>query len=597
MQFAYNTTDLKKYPMRVRGSFLRFPRLKTWALLAALVILVRLTFFRSSGNISKGVRVSRVGEPPVVAFAGSDIVLFTDNPKEALDVQGFNSAPYQLGIRFKWTTDSPVVLENSLGSIAHVTGLQSVTPGEYALHLVITNDAGGADDDTVVIHVVDRSFFTWMDDSLVPLKRQLAKRIIVTLPQSDTNVTALDDKLHGKLGITSYLWVKLSGSPMAGECTARGQVGECRGLVEGVYNYFVIGEGPETVFKIPITISVYPAKLRIYDHASMYTKNQALLPVYIKAEPVVPNCEVDTKFTQPKVNETLLLAYLRARAVNNTVVLGFTGDSYLTLARNWLCSVKSILGNTNYLVVAFNQASRDAMIEMERRTGGDDMAVYFDETLLYNKKMNFKPRTANAQRAWKEIMSVKTTVIEAIIRLGYNILVMDADTVLLQNPFSYVWGRSKDCDIQWQADGKDRFLWEDLQARTHFNAGVYFAHSTPLLRELYTRWLEAYQCKKGRREQHALTIVLHNTYRGRWTLHNPEIEPKVVPEDTVKFCYLDSKLFPDGGYFVYHEKYQAIFGDSKQMLLHANNLQQDDVAKKIALQNHKAWFLQEDDLT
>jgi hypothetical protein len=32
-------------------------------------------------------------------------------------------------------------------------------------------------------------------------------------------------------------------------------------------------------------------------------------------------------------------------------------------------------------------------------------------------------------------------------------------------------------------------------------------------KSLYSKWLKAYACKKGRREQHALTLALHNTFR------------------------------------------------------------------------------------
>lgn len=49
-------------------------------------------------------------------------------------------------------------------------------------------------------------------------------------------------------------------------------------------------------------------------------------------------------------------------------------------------------------------------------------------------------------------------------------------------------------------------------------------------------------------------------YRGRWTLHDPEKGPVEVPEDVVRFCYLDSMRFPDGGYFVFNDKYLAAFG-------------------------------------
>ena len=71
--------------------------------------------------------------------------------------------------------------------------------------------------------------------------------------------------------------------------------------------------------------------------------------------------------------------------------------------------------------------------------------------------MKFQPKTKDAQQAWKRIMSVKTTVIEAIVRQGYNVFIMDADTALLGDPFKYIGSRAERCDFQWQADGKDKF--------------------------------------------------------------------------------------------------------------------------------------------
>jgi hypothetical protein len=80
------------------------------------------------------------------------------------------------------------------------------------------------------------------------------------------------------------------------------------------------------------------------------------------------------------------------------------------------------------------------------------------QALLEGKNMKFRPKQKTASQAWKQIMSVKTTVIEAIVRHGYDVFVMDADTVLLHNPLDYVGERRDGCDYQWQADGKDKFL-------------------------------------------------------------------------------------------------------------------------------------------
>lgn len=80
------------------------------------------------------------------------------------------------------------------------------------------------------------------------------------------------------------------------------------------------------------------------------------------------------------------------------------------------------------------------------------------QALLEGKNMKFRPKQKTASQAWKQIMSVKTTVIETIVRHGYDVFVMDADTVLLHNPLDYVGERSSSCDFQWQADGKDKFL-------------------------------------------------------------------------------------------------------------------------------------------
>eukprot|EP00123_Amoebidium_parasiticum_P009538 comp19540_c0_seq1/m.22882 comp19540_c0_seq1/g.22882 ORF comp19540_c0_seq1/g.22882 comp19540_c0_seq1/m.22882 type:complete len:600 (-) comp19540_c0_seq1:1017-2816(-) len=596
MQLSLNHNQIKKVAAAVP---MRSPRLKTVVLAVVFLLLLRYTFFRNEGRYDEEYDASGLSKNDirVDTFAGSDIVIYKDSPRDALYLQGFNGAPFQIGTRFTWHVPDNVNVDTSLGSILQVNEVHTLPVGVYPFTVTVTNAAGGMSSATTSVHVVNRQSYMTPEEKETSMQVALSRRIIVTLPQNEVSLAVLDAERERRYRVQSYDWIKESGSPHDGQCKAKGRVGECVGLAEGVYRYTVVLDTASGKMTVPIIIAVYPPKLRIYDHSSRYPKNKALLPVYIKAEPVVPECDVDPDFKQPVVDEALLLKHLKARAVNNTIVLGFTGDSYLALARNWFCSVKKQLGRDNYLVVSFDTKSRDSMLEMERSEGGDEMAVYFDEVLLKDKKMNFRPRTKNAEQAWKEIMSVKTTVIETITRHGYNVFVMDADTVLLQNPFNYLWSRAGDCDIQWQADGKDKFKWEDLQSRTHFNAGVYFARSTPKLQGLYGRWLDAYTCRKGRREQHALTIVLHNTFRGKWTLHNPEQEKKYVPDDIIKMCYLNPQLFPDGGYFVFNDKYRAAFDDSKQMLLHANNLQQDEVAKKNALQQHNAWFLQEDDHT
>ena len=53
------------------------------------------------------------------------------------------------------------------------------------------------------------------------------------------------------------------------------------------------------------------------------------------------------------------------------------------------------------------------------------------------------------------------------------------------------------------------------------------------------------------------TLIPH---RGGWTLHDPVLAPRKVPDHVVRFCYLDAMRFPDGGYFVFHDSYEEAFG-------------------------------------
>jgi hypothetical protein len=83
--------------------------------------------------------------------------------------------------------------------------------------------------------------------------------------------------------------------------------------------------------------------------------------------------------------------------------------------------------------------------------------------------------------------------------------------------------------------------------------------------------------------------------RGGWTLHDPQLAPRTVPADVVKFCYLSPMLFPDGGYFKFRDQYMSAFADEIAarcvFVSEASNTLEVFVVYKLRTQNRR--FLKE----
>eukprot|EP00123_Amoebidium_parasiticum_P006716 comp17609_c0_seq1/m.17293 comp17609_c0_seq1/g.17293 ORF comp17609_c0_seq1/g.17293 comp17609_c0_seq1/m.17293 type:complete len:541 (-) comp17609_c0_seq1:467-2089(-) len=226
------------------------------------------------------------------------------------------------------------------------------------------------------------------------------------------------------------------------------------------------------------------------------------------------------KHTMPPNNLKIML---QRRAKQRTIVLTFASSSQHELLGNWLCSAKRN-DLSNFLVIAFEQSTRSYV---ESFTGVD--SVFYHPSLLQNQKADWNRTDTDQEEVWRRLMAAKVTIIEAVVSLGYHVLVTDADTAFLGNPLAYLGNAAIDgCHFRFQVDIQGLYSVEghtELTVRHAFNCGVYWVKATALSRQLYQAWKQAFNCEEGNREQKALNLALPLMGQGRaWHVSVPELE-------------------------------------------------------------------------
>eukprot|EP00123_Amoebidium_parasiticum_P022487 comp8850_c0_seq1/m.4053 comp8850_c0_seq1/g.4053 ORF comp8850_c0_seq1/g.4053 comp8850_c0_seq1/m.4053 type:complete len:391 (-) comp8850_c0_seq1:552-1724(-) len=296
-----------------------------------------------------------------------------------------------------------------------------------------------------------------------------------------------------------------------------------------------------------------------------------------------------------KVTKDVLAEAVTPRIHRNTVMLTFASTSQTLLLHNWLCSLKAH-GVKNYLVIAFDSETRDNVVEFT----GDEQSAFFDEALFAGHKVNWDREDDDQEDVWRRLMSFKVTIVSSILEMGYDVFVTDADTSLLQNPFKYLPTVSS-CDLEFQPDRKDKFTLAEYRGIKAFNCGVYLAKSSPAVLRLYRVWQNAFNCAEGSREQRALHVTLQQLRQGRdWEVHFPSEEPyertlrRNQTYDTLRMCYLDPALFPNGGaFFINHDQFVEAHGENIPAVVHTNYMKGRMERKLAYMQASGAWYLNE----
>eukprot|EP01134_Creolimax_fragrantissima_P006208 CFRG6208T1 len=319
-----------------------------------------------------------------------------------------------------------------------------------------------------------------------------------------------------------------------------------------------------------------------------------------------------------------------ALAVDNMIIVTFASDSQRILLRNFACSMQR--HHNNWMVIAF-----DNITATDVTSHFGPSHVYFDRELLgMDMISDYDASAKNKSLVWRNLMHVKLSTVRAILELGYDVMIADADTSLLRSITKTVNLYNK-CDFQFQPDYKSFFSYDEYRGVEGFNCGVYFVRSSVHVLHFYKVWLEAFNCEEGFREQRALFTALKllqkykdyyvydprtnapfyyetdldpsllQSFAERLNSHVKDQEDEVgdsvnvvdigmsksaIQPTGVRMCYFDPQDFPNGGiYFMQNKQYRRRYGASAPIMLHTNYMKSKVYRKIDAFKQVGAWFM------
>lgn len=260
----------------------------------------QLTVTDDGGLIHKDtVKVTVNAAPPVnkipTANAGTDIVLTLPSSSTSLDGSASKDADGSIA-KWQWTKISGPAQFNLAANNIASPGLSNLVEGTYAFELVVTDNSGATDKDTVNVIV----------NKPPPPANKLpvsvpGKDIVITLP---TNTAQLDGSASNDPDgtIQAYEWTRLTGPTQYTLTDANAGATVLSDLVQGVYTF----------------------QLRVWDNA--WTSSVATIKVTVNPEPnyaPVADAGGDITITLP-VNSTSLNGTNSTDPNGNSTIASYT---------------------------------------------------------------------------------------------------------------------------------------------------------------------------------------------------------------------------------------------------------------------------------
>ncbi|KNC83129.1 hypothetical protein SARC_04601 [Sphaeroforma arctica JP610] len=320
------------------------------------------------------------------------------------------------------------------------------------------------------------------------------------------------------------------------------------------------------------------------------------------------------KYLDERIVDTNRLSdMLKTVSINKRIIVSFASNSQRVLLRNFMCSVKR--RHTNWIIIPFDEVTHN---DVTRIFGAEHS--FFDSKMLGDELVADWDRDGdNQEYVWRDLMHVKVNAVRAILRLGYDVFIADADTSVVRNIAKYA-SLNDQCDMKFQADSKLALTYEGYRGEKKFNCGVYFVKKSPQVLRLYDVWADQFNCLEGFREQRALHLTLQTLQEHQdYYVYDPRTDTpfygeKAVDENNVnitipeiseadrkalaaantgiKMCYLNPADFPNGGlYFGQNKPFRAMYGAKAPVMLHTNYMKSKLERKINAFEVVGAWFL------
>jgi predicted esterase len=199
------------------------------------VYYLRLRVTDNSGGADDDTVKVTVYPAPVnqlpIAQAGSDITITL--PVQNATLNGTRSAdPDGSIVSYAWTAINAPGAYSIANATLATTGVSGLEEGIYSFRLVVTDNSGGTDADTVLVKV-NPATAPPPPPNVAPIARA-GNDISITLPVNTTVLTATAST-DSDGSIVSYLWSKISGPSQYQLSSATGATTNVNNLTEGTY--------------------------------------------------------------------------------------------------------------------------------------------------------------------------------------------------------------------------------------------------------------------------------------------------------------------------------------------------------------------------
>jgi len=131
---------------------------------------------------------------------------------------------------------------------------------------------------------------------------------------------------------------------------------------------------------------------------------------------------------------------------DNLVIIVVVNSGFLSMAHNFMAHARSVAPRIrNVLYVALDAACYQNLLAIP------DIAAYFDATTLAAHDASLSSSQRFQDAAYNRIVMYKWALSLQVLKLGYRLLTIDADIVLLRNPLSFLAGLPS-CDVSVTTD-------------------------------------------------------------------------------------------------------------------------------------------------
>lgn len=186
------------------------------------------------------------------------------------------------------------------------------------------------------------------------------------------------------------------------------------------------------------------------------------------------------------------LETFRSNAINNTVVIVPVNTGMFFWAENLVCSLRSTSFNSTKIVFWALDSNAEKLLTSKGR------AAYHDPTLFSTSlNENLKGDTASYKRMMKERPKFFIDVLSS----GFDILMLDADTVFWQSPLSIIPEDNSEVDVVFSTDSRefyqDHDAFQDERRRGPYVPpicnGIFWMRSSPQTITLWSEMLAVFQ--------------------------------------------------------------------------------------------------------